>query len=154
MPDFYSAGEMKVTWDGIDLSDGWGTDTFLTITKDAPHLIRTASVSGSGSVYSKPADKGATITMTFLQTAEACKEIASRLALQSAADGNIPISVFKVEDPVGGTILFYSADAVLMESGEQTWGNEVSERTYTWHTDTYIDTKDISTVTGARSNFA
>lgn len=152
MVAFYEAGSIKVGWNGVDLSNGWGEDTFLEITKDGAYVEPSPGADGNH-VYSKLSNRGATITMTFKQGSKACQDITKLLAAQTIIGGGLPVSVFTVIDPVGGTNLFIANNAVLIDSGDNSWGNTVGERQFMWHCSKYIETNDPSTVTSSIKDF-
>lgn len=141
MTQVYSAGDVLVDWLGIPLNDGWAEDTFLTIEPDNDILTPSKSASGGkDTVYSRAANRGAIITMTFKDTSDTCKQIAAQAAAQSIALGaDIPIAPFTVED-LNGNALFVAPNAVLLGGGTKTYAAGVSEREFRWHVAQFIET--------------
>lgn len=144
----YEAGNVDVNWSGIDLSTGWGEDTFLTITPNSDRVEATAGAGGERT-YSKIADKSATIEMTFTQTADVIKEIGGVAGIQDLIGADLEFAPFKVVDGTGKSVNFVCENAVLMSVSEVTFGRAAGERTFTWDCEFYIMSDDPATITNA-----
>lgn len=152
MSKFYEAANITCNWNGINLSTGWAEDTFLTITPNSPQMTHTVGAAGSY-VFSKSSDKGATITMTFQDTADAVTLIAAVNGAQGIIGAKPKIGVFTVTDLVGGTVNFITDNAVLTEMPEHSFGKEAGERTFTWVCETFIMTESTETATSYLSSY-
>lgn len=145
MAYFYEATGVTVTWAGVDLSEGWAEDTFLTITPNSARVEHKAGADGQYT-FSKLADKGCTITMTFQDVAYVNDEIAAVAAAQDVIGGTVQIAPFQVVD-TSGAASFVALNAVLAEVPEITYQKASGERTWTWICEAYILTDDPATVT-------
>lgn len=156
MANFYSAGDIKITWTtpsgSYDLSYGWAEDTFCTITRNSA-LQEFSPSAGGGGVFSKLADKSATVTLTFKDVSPVNKELAKAAAGQTLIGAALPIGVLTIEDVVGGSTHWFSTGAVLTEAPEITFGRASSERSWVFVCEYLIDTDDVNTLAGALSNY-
>ncbi len=152
MSQYYEAGNVTVNWNGVDLSTGWAADTFLTITPNAARIEHTAGAGGTYT-FSKIADKGATIKMTFQDVSPVNKSIATVAAAQDLIGGSIDISPFTVLDNTGDSVHFVAFNAVLTEVPEVNFGRASGERTWTWVCESFINTDDPATITTAIESY-
>ena len=148
----YEAGQVTVSWYDIDLSSGWAEDTFLTIEPLSAQVETTFGADGQ-MCPSKMSNKGATITLTLQQTADANKAIADRMQTQDEIGGIIPVAPFKVVDEVGDSAHFVALNAILTEKPGHSFGNTSGEKAWVWVCESYIETKDPATVTEALDKF-
>ena len=135
----YESGNVEVTWNGVDLSEGWSEDSFLDIQPISERNSTTFGADGQMGV-SKMANRGATITMTFQQTSETNKKIAKLASAQDKIGGIIPISPFTVKDKTGGSAHFVALNAVLTEVAGHTFGNAMGEKSWVWTCESYFET--------------
>jgi len=148
----YESGNVTVTWFTEDLSSGWAEDTFLTIEPLEARNSTTFGADGQMAV-SKMANRGATITMTFQQTAQVNKNLANIYAVQDKIGGAIPFAPFTVIDNTGGSTHFVALNAVLTEVPTQTFGNTIGEKTWVWVCESYLQAEDPATITAALSEY-
>lgn len=145
----YSSKDVYVTWSAggktVNLSKGWAEDTFLTIEPLADRNTATFGADGQMCI-SKGANKGATITMTFQQTANANKSIAAIAAAQDLLGSTAPYGLFTVTDTVGDSANFIARNAVLTQVASNDFGNTVGEKSWTWICESYILAEDPATV--------
>ena len=137
----YSSKDVYVNWNGVDLSTGWAEDTFLTIEPLADRTTATFGADGQMCI-SKGANKGATITMTFQQTADSNKKIAAIAAASDELGSLAPYGEFSVIDEVGNSANFIARNAVLTQVASNDFGNTVGEKSWTWVCETYILAED------------
>ena len=140
----YEAGSVKVSWYGVDLSHGWAEDTFLDVVPLGAKVQVDFGADGQAT-DSKLANRGATITMNFKQTAPVNKDLAKLAAAQDAIGAIIPVAPFTVEDLTGNTTNFIALNARLTEGPSQSFGKAVGEKTWVWVCESYFDTEDPST---------
>lgn len=148
----YESGSIVVTWNKIDLSTGWAEDTFLTVEPLTERVTLTFGADGT-MTPSKMANKGATITLTLQQTADANKRIADIWAAQDVIGAPIPVSPFSIIDESGDSAHFVALNAVLSEVPGHSFGNAVGEKAWVWVCESYIETSDPSTVTSALRDY-
>lgn len=148
----YESSNVTVSWAGEDLSKGWAEDTFLTI---EPLSVRNEVTFGAdgAAAYSKMANRGATITMTFQQTAPVNKKIAQIAAIQDKVGGLLKIAEFKVIDNTGDSIHFLALNAVLTEVAGNDFGNTIGEKTWVWVCESYLVSEDPATITAALDEY-
>lgn len=156
MSYIYEAGAIDVSWApsgvSVDLTSGWAEDTFLTITPNSARVEHTAGAGGQYT-FSKLADKGCTITMTFQDVAPVNKQLAKVSAAQDAFGGSIPMAPFIVVDNTGDSAHFVTFNAVLTEVPEIGFQKASGERTWTWVCESYIMTDDPTTVKAAKDSY-
>ena len=148
----YESGNITVNWNGIDLSNGWAEDTFLTIEPLTERVTTTFGADGSMTA-SRMANKGANITLTLQQTAETNQKIAAVSAAQDVIGSDLPISAFGIVDNSGDSAHFVALNAILTEVPTHTFGNAVGEKSWVWTCESYINTDDPSTVTSALESY-
>jgi len=148
----YESSNISVSWYDVDLSTGWGEDTFLTI---EPLGARVEAKFGADSSVTpvKMANKGATISLTLAQTADANKKIANIWAAQDAKGGEVVISPFQVIDRSGDSAHFVALNAFLTEVPGHSFAASSGEKTWVWVCESYIETSDPSTVTSALRDY-
>lgn len=140
MNPIYASGDFRATWNGIKLSSGWGDDQFLTATPNGP-VAETSWGSDGNMSYSKLADQGGVITMTFKQTAEALKDIdkvSAGLQLVGEFYETPFAGFFTFEDPQGNVENFVAYNAVLVDRGAHEHQKVMGERTITWNCEKLI----------------
>jgi hypothetical protein len=156
MSYFYESGAVSVTWTtnvgSVDLSKGWGEGTFLNITPSAARIEHSAGADGTYT-YSKIADKGCTIEMTFKDVAPVNKEISAISAKQDVIGAAVPFGVFTVVDNTGDSIHFATQEAVLSAIPTISFDRVSGERTWTWICESFIMTDDVSVVTSAINEY-
>jgi len=134
MLPIYASNDFLAEWYTVDLSSGWGDDTFLTATPNGP--IKEVSIGADGNMsVSKLADQGGVITMTFKQTAKALEDI-DKIAASEALVGDayeIPFSgPFTFKDPTGNVNNFFAYNTVLIDKGSHEHQKVMGERTVTF----------------------
>lgn len=144
----YESGQVTVNWYNTDLSTGWAEDTFLTIEPLAAQIDAKFGSDGAMGV-SKMANKGATITMTFMQTAKSNKDIGKVAFGQDQLGEALPVAPFSVIDKTGESCNFLALNAVLTEKSGHSFGNTMGEKTWTWVCESYLEADDPSTITAA-----
>lgn len=152
MSYFYESGAVEVTWYTVNLSEGWAEDTFLTITPNAARVETSAGADGTYT-FSKIADKGCTITMTFKDVAPINKKIGAIAGAQDLLGDTLPVAPFTVVDKTGDSVHFVALNAVLTEVPEISFGRVSGEKTWTWVAELYIMSEDLSTVTSALDQY-
>ena len=148
----YESAGVEVEWSGLNLSEGWGEDTFLTIT---PMGARTEHSAGADGIYtfSKLADKGCTIEMTFKDVAPINKKLANILAAQDVIGASLEFAPFKVVDTTGDSVHFLTLNAVLTEVPDISFQAASGERTWKWVAESYLLAEDITTITSALASY-
>lgn len=149
----YEAGNVTCIWNDLDLSKGWAEDTFLTIEPLSERITTTFGANGEMAV-SKMANRGATITMTFQQTAPVNKKIAQIAAIQDKIGGLIQFSPFEVIDKTGDSIHFLALNAILSEVASNEFGNTAGEKTWVWVCENYLQAEDPATISAALQEYA
>lgn len=152
MSMFYESANILVSWNGLNLSQGWGEDSFLTITPNSPRISYKSGADGSYT-YSKMADKGATLTMTFTDVADVNLQISAVSAAQDLIGAKLPIAPFLVIDQTGNSVHFLATNCVLTEISDVEFSASSGERTWTWVCETYIASNDLSSVTSALKGY-
>jgi hypothetical protein len=152
MSYFYESGAVSVTWGATDLSEGWGEGTFLTITPNAARVEHSVGADGAYT-YSKIADKGCTIEMTFKDVAPVNKKVAALAAAQDLVGSTIPFLPFTVVDQTGDSVSFVTLNAVLSSVPTISFDRVSGERTWTWICETFIMADDPATVLAAISDY-
>jgi hypothetical protein len=152
MSYFYEAAGVQVTWSGVDLSEGWGEDSFLTITPNSDRVEHSAGADGTYT-FSKISDRGCTITMTFKDVAPVNKKIANIFAAQDVIGAALPVAPFTILDTTGDSVSFVALNAVLTAVPEITFQRTSGERTYTWICQSYLLAEQPSTITAAISDY-
>ena len=142
----YESAGVSVTWFGVNLSSGWGEDTFLTITPNSERVTYKAGADGHYT-FSKMADKGCTITMTFTDVAPVNKKVGGIAGVQDMIGSTVGIAPFTVIDATGNSAHFACLNAVLTEVSDIEFGSSSGERTWTWVAETYIMAEDPATIT-------
>ena len=135
----YESGNVEVTWNGITLSEGMAEDTFLDIQPLSERNTFKFGCDGKKAT-SKMANRGATITMTFMQTSETNKKLAKLASAQDKVGGKVPTSIFTVKDKTGDSAHFVSLNATLSEVAGHTFGNSMGEKTWVWVCESYFET--------------
>jgi len=148
----YESSNISVQWFDIDLSTGWGEDTFLTIEPLGARVEAKFGAEGSVSP-NKLANKGATISLTLAQTADANKKIADIWAAQEVIGAPINVSPFQVIDRTGDSAHFVALNAFLTEVPGHSFAATSGEKTWVWVCESYIETSDPSTVTSALRDY-
>ncbi len=146
MSYYYEASNVTVNWLTLDLASGWAEDTFLKITPNAARVEHKAGAGGTYS-FSKIADKGCTIEMTFADTAPINSSIGTKSGLQDLIGNTIYIAPFLVVDSTGDSVHFVCLNAVMTEVPEITFGRASGTRTWKWVSEMYIMAEDLTTVT-------
>ncbi len=136
----YASSDFICSWNGKKLNTGWGEDVFLTVTPNGPLKETKIGADGWMSV-SKLADQGGVIEMTFMQTAQALKDIdvisAAEMAVGEAYE--LPFAgIFAFEDPLGNLDNFVAINTVLVDRGAHTHQKVMGERTITWNCEKLI----------------
>ncbi|BAV80942.1 hypothetical protein [Vibrio phage RYC] len=142
----YEAAGVSVNWYGLNLSEGWGEDTFLTITPNSERVRYKVGANGQYT-FSKMADKGCTISMTFTDVAPVNKKVGGLAGAQDLIGNALAIAPFTVVDETGKSVHFICENAVLTEVSDIEFGAESGERTWTWVAETYIMAEDPATIT-------
>ena len=139
----YESGSVLANWLGINCSQGWAEDTFLTV---EPLVERTSATFGADGQMtpSKMANNGATITLTVMQTADVNLEIAAVWAEQQKKGVPVFLAPFEVLDVVGGSSHFVALNAMLTEVPGHSYGNAVGEKSWVWVCESYLETDDPS----------
>lgn len=152
----YESNAYNISWYGVDLSTGWGADTFLTISPQSDRVEATMGADGKAT-FSKIADKSAKITMNFTQAAsDELSKIYTLYAAQDVIGASLPVAPFLVRDSSESglsSITFACLNAVLTAVPENTFGRASTERTFTWIAESYLLGGDISAVTGALASY-
>ena len=148
----YESAGVSVTWYGLNLSEGWGEDTFLTITQNSERITYKAGADGNYT-FSKRADKGCTISLVLSQVSPVNQKIAAIAAGQDLIGGSIPIAPFTIVDATGDSAHFIALNAVLTEVSDIEFGAESGERTYTWVAKTFLMAEDPVTITNALQDY-
>lgn len=148
----YESGNVIITWNGEDLSTGWVEDTYLDIQPLGERLTHSFGADGQMAT-SKMANHGATITMTFQQTAPVNAILAKISAEQDRIGGAVPTSPFEVNDRTGNSAHFVALNARLSEVTGHTFGNTAGEKTWVWTCESYIQSDDLAVLTSAISEF-
>lgn len=148
----YESGNVKVTWNGENLSEGWAADAFLEI---EPLSARNEMEFGCDGQMapSKMANRGATIKMTFQQTAPINKKLAKIASLQDKLGGKIPFSPFTVEDTTGDSAHFVALEAMLTELAGHSFGAKAGTKTWVWVCESYFETDNPLDVFAALTDF-
>lgn len=152
----YEATNYDITWLTANLSEGWGEDTFLTISHNSPTNSYTIGADGKMTVH-KGADRSVTITMNFTQAAKGTlDQIYKVYAAQDIIGATVPFAPFLVRDRSENGlkgIPFVCTNAVLMEKPEINFGKQASEQTLTWVAETCIMGDDISSITSQLADY-
>lgn len=148
----YESASVIVNWNGVDLSEGWAEDTFLTIEPLTERVGTTFGADGS-MTPSKMANKGATITLTLAQTAQTNKDIAAIWKAQEILGAQIPVGPFTVIDQVGDSAHFVALNAVLTEVPGHSFANAVGEKAWVWVCESYFETDDQDAITQALQDY-
>ncbi|AUR92156.1 hypothetical protein NVP1170O_043 [Vibrio phage 1.170.O._10N.261.52.C3] len=146
MSYFYESSNITVGWNGLNLSQGWAEDTFISVTMNSERVTYKAGADGTYT-YSKQADKGCTITMTFTDVAPINLEISAMMAAQDLIGAKLPVSPFLIIDRTGNSAHFLASNAVLTEVSDVEFGASSGERTWTWVCETFIASNDLSSIT-------
>lgn len=152
MTMYYEAASVDITWVGVDLSKGIGSDTFLTIEPNSERVTVTPSANGEYA-FSKMGDKGCTITLTLQQTSPTNDKIAQIFAAQDVVGTTLPIAPFTVVDRTGKSANFIALNAVLTEMPTNEFGAAIGEKTYVWQAETYLSSNEPSTILGALDQY-
>jgi hypothetical protein len=149
----YSAAGLIITWGPFNLSKGdYGEDTFLDIQPIGDRYSATFSADGQVAP-SQMANKGAIITMNFMQTAPINNILAGQIALGDAIGGVLPTYPFSVQDPTGGTDNFILLNAFITSVNGNTYGNAVGERTYVWTAESYLMDEEAASISANLQNY-
>lgn len=133
----YESGNVKVSWYTEDLSAGWAEDTFLTIEPITERKSYKAGADGAFA-FSKSANKGAVITMTFQQTAPINKRLALIAAMEDVVGGDTIFDEFRVTDLTGDSVNFLALGATLTEVAGTSFGATSGEKTWVWVCESYL----------------
>lgn len=152
MSYYYEAGNVEVTWYTENLSEGWGEDTFLEITPNAARVEHQAGADGTYT-FSKIADKGCTIKMTFKDVSPVNKKLGEILAGQDLIGASLPFAPFTVVDNTGDSVHFLALNAVLTEVPDISFQRISGEKTWTWVCESFLMAEDPSTITSAISSY-
>lgn len=131
----YSAKHVITNYAGVDLSEGRPEDVFLTITESAPRASFRKGVDGN-TAPSLSTDHSATVTLTFFPQSNNGKLMtALYYSLKQAAKGDEPVlGAFPlvISDP-SGSILIAAPEAVLMNKGDNSFGNNTGEVSFEFY---------------------
>ncbi len=152
MSYYYEASNVTVSWYTVNLAKGWAEDTFLKITPNAARVEHKAGAGGTYS-FSKIADKGCTIEMSFADTAPINTTIGTISGLQDLIGGTVQVAPFLVVDNTGDSVHFVCVNAVMTEVPEITFGRASGTRTWKWVAEMYIMAEDLTTVTSAIDSY-
>jgi hypothetical protein len=108
--------------------DGFGEDTFIEITKEAPAWSDKVGVDGEVT-RSKSLDRRATITITLMQTSEANAWLSSTYKSDRNASNGAGVGAFRLADRSGNTV-FESARTWIQEEPDPSFGREAGERVW------------------------
>lgn len=147
----YRSDAITLTWNSITLSDGIGSDSFFEIAPITAAKEATFGADGKMTT-SVSANKGATLTLTLMQTADTNATIGAIDAAESIVGADIDTSIFTVADSINN-VYYILNNAVLTERPTITYGRVVGEVQWRWICESYITTNDVSTITSAISSY-
>lgn len=153
MSFWYESQGISVNWSGLNLSEGWGNDGFLSITPRATNQVEPNSGADGIYSFSKVADKGADIVMTFKQTAPIHAKIAAVAAAQGIVGASLPVAPFIVTDATGDSIKFVCIGAVLTTHPTENFGAQMGEKSWGWTCESYINAEDPATVASSLQQY-
>lgn len=132
----YDPKEVKIAWNGIDLSDALAPDTFITITRMEDGFAPTVGSSGTV-VRTRNADRMGQIDLTLMQNAPANNLLAAAALADEQAGAEI-LSVITITDPSGSADFVIATDAWIRkiadvelagDYGTRTWNFDCAELT-------------------------
>ncbi len=124
----YDPKEVKIAWNGIDLSDAFAPDTFITISRMEDAFA--PSVGASGTVArTHNANKMGTVDLTLMQNAPANNLLASAALLDETTSADI-YSTLTITDPSGSVDFVIATDAWIKKIPDVELGADYGTRTW------------------------
>jgi hypothetical protein len=124
----YDPKEVKIAWNGIDLSDALAPDTFINISRTEDSFAPTVGASGTG-VRTRNANKMGQIDLTLMQNAPA-NNLLSAAALADEQAGAEVLSVITITDPSGSADFVIATDAYIRKVADVELGADYGTRTW------------------------
>jgi len=130
----YDPKEVKIAWNGIDLSDALAPDTFITITRMEDGFAPTVGSSGTVA-RTRNADRMGQIDLTLMQNAPANSLLAAAALADEQAGAEV-LSVITITDPSGSVDIVIATDAwirkipdveLAADYGTRTWNFDCAE---------------------------
>lgn len=122
-------GNVNINYSGFDITDGRGADAYLSISNNTPRASFRKGADGNTSA-SLSSDHSVTLTLTYFPESETANGLQflyySLKKLERAGQpilGSFPLIM---EDP-SGSIAFAAKDAVLMNLGDISLGEDTGE---------------------------
>ncbi len=122
----YDPKEVKIVWNGIDLSDAIAPDSFITVTRMEDGFAPTVGSSGTV-VRTRNANKMGQIDITLLQNAPENNALAAAALLDEQTD---VYSVIAITDPSGSADFVLATDAWIRKIADIDLGSEYGSRTW------------------------
>lgn len=122
----YDANQVTIAISGIPITGGFADGEFLTIEPSEDGFTEVVGTSGEV-VRSKTFNRTATVTLRFLQTAEANDFLGSLYETDYAAPNGAGIGAFAVRD-LNGTALYTAPNCWIKRRPTATFGREATER--------------------------
>lgn len=124
----YDPKEVKVAWNGIDMSDAIAPDTFITITRMEDGFAPTVGASGTV-VRTRNANRMGQIDITLLQNAPVNNALAAAALLDENAGEDV-YSVITISDPSGSADFVLATDAWIRKIADVELGADYGTRTW------------------------
>ena len=124
----YDPKEVKIAWNGIDLSDAFAPDTFITITRMEDGFAPTAGASGT-IARTRNANRMGQIDITLMQNAPANNLLAAAALLDESALAEV-LSVITITDPSGSVDFVIALDAWIRKIADVELGADYGTRTW------------------------
>lgn len=132
----YSPKDVKIAWNGIDLSAGLAPDTFISISRMEDAFAPTVGASGTV-VRTRNANRMGTVDITLMQNSPANNLLAAQAVLDEKTGADI-YAIITVTDPSGSLDLVLATDAWIRkvadvegsaDYGTRMWGFDCAELT-------------------------
>ena len=120
----FSTGLLKVSYAGVDLSDGKAADGFLSISRGSPRFTTEAGLDGFHATNIS-LDNSATITLTYFVVSEVAttlKNLYQIARINDKQQAALLEAPFIIKDP-SNKVLFAAEKAALMNNGDEEYGS-------------------------------
>lgn len=128
----YNSGSVLSNWNAVDLAKG-----YQSMSIDPSGDLKAHKMDAQGRrTTSILADRSATFSVTYDQSAETCALLDNIIAVEQIVNDVVALPYsgqIVFNDPLGSTGSFVAINASLTSGVGESWEKEVGERTFTFH---------------------
>lgn len=124
----YDPKEVKITWNGIDISNGLAPDTFIAVSRAVDAFTPTVGAEGTV-VRTRNANRMGSISITLMQNSPVNNLLAAQ-ALADERSGADVISTITISDPAGSIDYVLATQSWIKKIADADLGAEYGNRTW------------------------